>query len=168
MTTPPDHDEMRIRGQLRERIDGAPVPPPRRQRDWLDDLWDTDDTKPPAAERAPEPVEQQPAGEPRWDWTRLRRWPLARPVCGACLALLPFLQGQSLATSWGGILTQARTEAGVGAAWVIAAVGLAIGAMWVHNRRSWIAWTLLTSAFVGTVAMANPSDIVTFITGASQ
>lgn len=138
---------------------------PQRQRDWLDDLMDEPPAPPP---RAAQLVEEEPAGDQRWDWHRLRSWPYARPACGACAALIPWYRGQSLATWWGSTLTSARTEAGVGAAWVIAAVGLIIGAVWVHNRRSWIAWALATSAFIGTVAMAHPSDIVTFITGASQ
>jgi hypothetical protein len=66
------------------------------------------------------------------------------------------------------VLTQARTEAGVGAAWVIATVGMAVGAVWVHRRRTWPAYGALTCAFVGTVAMASPFDIIQFVTGVTR
>src|SRR5690242_14188529 len=108
MTTPPDHDELRIRGQLRAHIDGAPMPPPVRPRDWLDDLMD----EPAAPRPASQPtVEEKPAGERRWDWSRLRHWPYARLTCGACAALIPWYRDRSAALAWGHVLTQARAEA---------------------------------------------------------
>lgn len=172
MTTPPGADERRIQYQLRTRgVSYAPQPPSdARDRDWLDDLWD-DDRPPPRAAVPPQPPDTPPpvateADEPRWDWSRLLRWPYARPTCGAGVALLPFFGGQSAATGWGSVLLQARTEAGVGAAWVIAGVGLGIGALCVRGRRTWWAYGLLTSAFIGTIAMASPLDLVRFVTGA--
>ena len=167
MTTPPDHDELRIRGRLREHIDGAPAPAPARARDWLDDLWD--DAPPvPATPAAAKPEAPEPVGEQRWDWRRLLHWPYARPCCGATAALLPLFHGQSAALGWGDVLHQARVQAGVGPAWIIAGVSLTVGAVWVHRRHSWPAWCALTCAFIGTVAMASPFDIVTFITGAHR
>lgn len=170
MTTPPDHDELRIRGRLREHIDGtpAPAPTPTRTRDWLDDLWDdTPPTPTPAKPMAAKP-EPEPAGEPRWDWRRLLHWPYARPCCGATAALLPLFHGQSAALGWGDALHQARVQAGIGPAWIIATVAFGTAAVIVHRRRGWISYGLLTCAFVGTVAMASPYDIVTFITGAHR
>ena len=115
----------------------------------------------------PEP-DNEVEGEQRWDWSRLRYWPYARLVCGAATAILPVFGGQSAALTWGDVLYRARTEAGVGAAWIIAAVGLTVGAMWVHHRRSWLAWAGLTCAFIGTIAMASPFDLVTFMTGVTR
>lgn len=162
MSTPPDHEELRIRGRLREHIDGTPAPAPTRTRDWLDDLWD--DTPPTPAK--PARVEPEPAGESRWDWRRLLHWPYARPCCGATAALLPLFHGQSAALGWGDALHQARVQAGVGPAWIIAAVAFGTSAVIVHRRRGWISYSLLTCAFVGTVAMASPLDLVRFTTGA--
>lgn len=186
-------DERRVRQLLAARgVSYTPRPAAaaqERARDWLDDILDErPGTSPAPAPRLPDwrmgeaadlrgddpdcpdrPVAaDEPAGERRWDWSRLRHWPFARPACGACLALLPVLGGQSAALAWGHVLTQARTEAGVGAAYVLAAVGLVIGAVWVHNRRSWLAWSLLTCAFVGGLDMARLADIVTFTTGAAK
>jgi hypothetical protein len=163
--TGPGADERRIRRALDERGVSYAPQPPQRERDWLDDLMD----EPAAPRPASQPgAEEKPAGERRWDWSRLRHWPYARPACGACAALMPWYRGQSAALAWGHVLTQARAEAGVGAAYVVAAVGLGVGVLWVGRRRSWFAWALLTCAFVGLVDMARLSDIVTFTTGASQ
>lgn len=166
MTTPPGADERRARVNLLRALDGAPA---SRSRDWLDDLLDSEHPAPRPAVPPPPPdtppKKAAVADEPRWDWRRLRHWPYARLTCGACAALLPFFGGQSAATEWGSVLTQARAQAGVGAAWVIAGVGLTVGALWVHRRRSWIGWAVLTSAFIGGIAMASPYDIVTLFTG---
>lgn len=168
MTTPPDEDELRMQARLRAAFDGTPR---SRPRDWLDDLLDETKTAPaaPPAPPAP-PAKTATAAEdgPRWNWRALAHWSHASLTCGACAALAPVFGGQSAATGWGGVLQQAREQAGVGAAWVIASVGLTVGAVFVHRRRSWWAWALLTSAFIGTVAMASPMDIIQFVTGAQK
>lgn len=174
MKNAPGADEARIRRALDERgVSYAPQPSAdARVRDWLDDYLDTaaiPQTRPPGPPRPPdEPAAARDAGEPRWDWQRLRHWPYARLTVGASVALIPWYRGQSAATSWGHVLTQARTEAGLGGAYVIAAVGLTVGVIWVHRRRSWIGWCLLTSAFIGTIAMASPFDLITLITGVTK
>jgi hypothetical protein len=166
MPIPPGRDELLVQAQLRARIDGTPPPP--RARDWFDDYLDA--TTRPA--EPPQPPDKPPAaatdtpGEPRWDWHRLLRWPYARHITGACVALIPVQDGYSAATGWGNALQQARAQAGVGAAWTIASTGLLVGAIWVNRRRSWFGWCLLTSAFIGTVAMASPLDIVRLVSGA--
>lgn len=174
MTTAPGEDERRIRHALDAAGVGyAPQPPANaRTRDWLDDLWDDAPTPevpppgPPPPSRAAPPAADD--GERRWDLSRLLRWPYARPSVGAVVALVPWFGGYSPATWWGSVLTQARTEAGVGAAWVIAAVGFGVSAVLVNRRRTWPAYGLLTCAFVGTVAMAHPYDIIQFVTGVTR
>lgn len=169
MATAPGADEVRARRNLIRALDGG-APASARARDWFDDYVDATETKAPPPGSPPEPATAQAAddGEPRWDWRRLLSWPYARPAVGACVALIPWFGAYSLATKWGAVLTQARTEAGVGAAWVIATVGLTVGAVWVHRRRTWPAYTLLTCAFIGAVAMASPFDIIQFVTGVTR
>lgn len=169
MTTPPDHDELRLRAALRAHIDGTP--PPVRERDWLDDLMDAEPaprTAPPAPPEPPKTTTRDEAGEPRWDWRRLFHWPYARLCCGAALALIPLDHGYSAATGWGSALRDCRAQAGVGAAWVLAGTGLIVAAVLVHRRRTWWTYTLLTTAFIGTIAMASPWDLVQLVTGVSK
>jgi hypothetical protein len=173
MTAAPGADERRIRSALDARGVGyAPQPPAdARTRDWLDDLWaddpPTEPASPPAPPRAPKEARQAADG-PSWDWRRLMHWPYARPTVGAGVALIPWFGAYSPATWWGSVLTQARTEAGVGAAWVIAGVGLTVAAVLVNRRRTWPAYAALTCAFIGTIAMASPFDIVQFVTGVQK
>ncbi|WP_052397246.1 hypothetical protein [Streptomyces sp. NRRL F-5123] len=169
MTATPGADEHRIRHALHRRGVGYAPQPPARDRDWFDDYVDaTTQPRTPPPGPPPDRATAQAADgpEPRWDLRRLTHWPYARPTIGAATALIPWWGGWSAATRWGAILTQARHEAGVSAAWVIACTGLTVGAVLVHRRRGWPSYALLTSAFVGTVAMASPLDIVRFVTGA--
>lgn len=174
MTTAPGADERRIRRALDARGVGyAPQPPatPVRKRDWLDDLMDAEPkphSAPPAPPEPPKRTATGTPGEPRWDWRRLLHWPYARLCCGATLALVPVQDGQSAATGWGTALRSCRTEAGVLPAWILAAAGFGVAAVLVHRRRSWWTYGLLTSAFVGTVAMASPFDLVTLMTGVTK
>ncbi len=172
MAAPPGADERRIRNALDARgVSYAPQPPAgARERDWLDDLWADKPHTPQPAALPPDPPGPPPGtatatGEPAWEWRRLLHWPYARPAIGGAVALIPWFAGYSAATKWGAVLSQARTEAGVGAAWCIAGVGFAVTAVLVHRRRTWVVYSLLTCAFIGTVAMASPFDIVTFFTG---
>lgn len=147
---------------------------PSRPRDWLDDLWDQDEPRPVTAASPPRPPDPPKAttrdtpGEPRWDWRRLLHWPYARLTCGACTALIPLHNGQSAALAWGSVLRQARTQAGVGPAWIIAGAGFAVAVVLVGRRRSWWTYGLLTCAFIGIVAMASPWDLIHLITGATK
>lgn len=175
MTTAPGADERRARVHLIRALHGDRPHPgaPTRERDWLDELWDDnpqpkpDPPGPPPPDR-PAPPATADDDEPHWDLRRLLHWPYARPTTGAAAALIPWYAGQSAATRWGAVLTQARTEAGIGAAWVIAGLGLTVTAFLVHRRRGWPSYALLVCAFVGTVAMAHPYDIVTFFTGVTR
>lgn len=171
MTTAPGADERRIRAALDARGVGyAPQPPAptMREQDWLDDFFAaTTQTRPPDPPKNPPPAVAAGEGEPRWDWRRLLHWPYARLCCGATTALIPWYDGYSTATGWGHVLASCRTEATTGAAYVIASVGLTIAAVVTHQRR-WYGWLLLTSAFIGTVYMASPLDVIHLITGAPQ
>jgi hypothetical protein len=174
MPTEPGEDEHRIRRALDARGVGyAPQPPsgPVRPRDWLDDLMDDQPeprAAPPAPPEPPKSTTTDTPGEPRWDWRRLLHWPYARLCSGATAALIPWYHGQSAATGWGSVLHSYRTGAGTGAAWIVAGIGLAVAAVLVHRRRTWWTYTLLTTAFIGTVAMASPFDLVTLITGVTK
>lgn len=144
-----------------------PDPPDKIQRGG--DSTPVPDTATPPTDPPPPPKgASKAADEPGWDWRRLLHWPGARFTCGACAALLPFFSGQSTATEWGSVLTQCRTEAGVLPAWIIAGVGATVAVTLVRRRRAWYSYALLTSAFIGTIAMASPFDIVTFVTGVTQ
>lgn len=172
MKSAPGADEHRIRRALDERgVSYAPQPPapPERPRDWLDDVFDEDtaqtEPRPPAPPTPPDKPAAADAGEPRWDWQRLRHWPYARPATGAAVALIPWYRGQSAALTWGHVLELARAQASVGGAYVIAAIGLGVGAIWVHRRRSFIGWALLTCAFIGGIDMGRLYDLVQFTTG---
>lgn len=171
MSAPPDHHELRLQARLRARIDGTPPPPASRPRDWLDDLFDDQPAPavtPPAPPARPPVTATDTPGEPRWDWRRLLHWPYARLCCGATLALIPVQDGQSAATGWGSALRDCRTQAGVLPAWLLASLGISLAAVLVHRRRSWWTYSLLTTAFIGTVAMASPFDLVTFMTGVTK
>lgn len=175
MTATPGADERRARHNLLRALDGGAPTTPARARDWLDDLWDDAPPEPRPESVAPPPGPPPPKRtardddqEPQWDWRRLLHWPYVRPAVGAVVALIPWFGGYSAATKWGSILSQARTEAGIGAAWVIAAVGFGTAAVIVNRRRGWPSYGLLTCAFIGTVAMASPFDIVTFFTGVTS
>lgn len=171
MTATPGADERRARHNLLRVLDGG-APTPARTRDWLDDLWDDEPKPKPEPPGPPPPSRAAPPaagdGERRWDLRRLLHWPYIRPAVGAVVALVPWFGGYSAATRWGAVLTQARAEAGIGAAWVIAGVGFGTAAVLVNRRRGWPSYGLLTCAFIGTVAMASPFDIVTFMTGVTQ
>lgn len=176
MTTAPGADELRARRLLIDAINRthtAPDPEPagERPRDWFDEYVDaTTQPKAPPPGPPPDRTTAQAADEPEpnWDFRRLLHWPYARLTIGAVAALIPWYAGYSAATKWGAILSQARAEAGTGAAYVIAGVVLGVTAVLVHRRRAWWAWVLLAIAFVGTIAMARPYDIVQFVTGVTR
>lgn len=177
MTLAPDENEIRVREQLRARIDGTPPgTPPTRPRDWLDDLMEDRGTPAARPPGAPIPAAKPPAaktertapGEPRFDWRRLTHWSYARLTIGASATLIPLYQGQPAAGVWAHVLRQARGQAGVLPAWIIAAAGIGAAAVLVHRRRSWWAYGLLSTAFIGTVAMASPYDLITLVTGVTR
>lgn len=111
---------------------------------------------------APEPEPDRP---PRlwqrlWDW--LFTW---RMVAAILAALLPWAGGRSPVGIWAHTVHQARTEAGVGAAYVIA--GVAIAAAWGLDRHTGrtVPRFLLITALLGAPGVLDWYDALTLLTG---
>jgi hypothetical protein len=122
---------------------------------------------------APEPAPEERA--PLWSrlWERLVTW---RMVAAVIAALTPWAQGDSPVGLWSGLLHDARTEASIGAAYVIAAV--AIGAAWgldhsacrPHRTTGTLVPRLvprffLVTALIGSVGALGWYDPITLLTG---
>jgi hypothetical protein len=95
-----------------------------------------------------------------WDW--LVTW---RMISAILAALLPWAAGQSPVGIWSHTVHQARTEAGVGAAYVIAAVALT--AAWALDRHTgrWLPRVLFVTAGLGSVGVLHWYDPITLLTG---
>ncbi|MEU1008182.1 hypothetical protein [Streptomyces sp. NPDC005890] len=129
-----------------------PVPPP-----------------PPPAEVVVRHVhEVLPAAEERpprlWErlWDALATW---RMLVALLAALVPWAGGRSPVGIWAHTVHQARTEAGTGAAYVIAAV--AIAAAWGLDRHTGRALPrfLLVTALLGSLGVLDWFDALTLLTG---
>lgn len=108
------------------------------------------------------PEEERP---PRlWErlWDRLVTW---RMLVAILLALTPWAGGHSPVGIWGHTVHQARTEAGVGAAYLIA--GVAITAAWALDRRTGRAVPrfLLVTALIGGLGVLDWFDPILALTG---
>ncbi|HEY8985652.1 MAG TPA: hypothetical protein VIU15_39540, partial [Streptomyces sp.] len=99
-----------------------------------------------------------------WDWTweRLITW---RMLIAILAALTPWADGRSPVGIWAATLRQARTEASIGAAYVIA--GVALAAAWGLDRHTSRAVPrfLLVTALVGSVGALDLYDPITALTG---
>jgi hypothetical protein len=86
-------------------------------------------------------------------------------VSAILAALLPWAAGRSPVGIWSHTVHQARTEAGVGAAYVIAAVALA--AAWGLDRYSgrWLPRFLLVTALLGAFGVLHWYDPILLLTG---
>ncbi|MBE1598974.1 hypothetical protein [Streptomyces stelliscabiei] len=95
-----------------------------------------------------------------WDW--LVTW---RMISAILAALLPWAAGQSPVGIWSHTVYQARTEAGVGAAYVIAAVALA--AAWALDRHTgrWLPRVLLVTSSLGAFGVLHWWDPFLLLTG---
>ncbi|MEU1275308.1 hypothetical protein [Streptomyces sp. NPDC005799] len=115
---------------------------------------------------APEPTAEEP---PRlWErlWDALITW---RLLVAVLAALLPWAYGRSPVGVWGHTVHQARTEAGIGAAYVIA--GVAATAAWGLDRHSGgrlIPRFLLVTALIGGLGVLDWFDSITFLTGVTR
>lgn len=172
MTLAPDENELRLRAELRARIDGVPPPvPPSRPRDWLDDYLDatTPPPPPPPAVR-PGTASGTPdeSHEPRWDWRRLRHWPHLGITTALAMAFAPILNGYSLATGWGHILNQMRADAGPGGSWTAAGLWFTGAVVIARRRHTWPTKVAVTVTLFGLAAQASPFDLVTLITGVTR
>lgn len=114
-----------------------------------------------------EPQQAEPEPEPWWSrlWDRIVTW---RMVCAILAALLPWLNGRSPVGAWSHTVHQARTEAGVGAAYLIA--GIALTAALVLDRRTnkVVPRFLLVTASLGALGVLNWWDPFLLLTGVSR
>ncbi|MFF8910187.1 hypothetical protein [Streptomyces olivaceoviridis] len=111
---------------------------------------------------APEPEPERP---PRL-WERLWDWLFTRRMIAAILAaLVPWAGGRSPVGIWAHTVHQARTEAGILAAYVIATV--AIAAAWGLDRHTGRAVSrfLLVTALLGSLGVFDWFDPITALTG---
>lgn len=144
-----------------------PPPPPAPPAARPPDLW------PPA----PDPgevvvrhvheiliVPPEPDPPRLWErlWDALVTW---RMVVAILAALIPWVHGRSPVGLWGHTVHQARTEAGVPAAYIIASV--AVTAAWVLDRRTGRAVPrfLLVTATLGALGVLHWYDPITLFTG---
>jgi hypothetical protein len=86
-------------------------------------------------------------------------------VSAILAALLPWAAGRSPVGIWSHTVHQARTEAGIGAAYVIAAVALT--AAWGLDRYSgrWLPRFLLVTALLGAFGVLHWYDPILLLTG---
>jgi hypothetical protein len=92
-------------------------------------------------------------------------------VVAILAAVVPWIGGQSPVGLWSHTVHQARTEAGIGAAYTIA--GVAVGAAWVLDHRSSppgqpgraVPRFLLVTASLGAFGVLHWYDPVLFLTG---
>jgi hypothetical protein len=109
------------------------------------------------------PAEPEPEPGP---WARLWDWLVTWRMISAILAaLLPWAAGQSPVGIWSHTVHQARTEAGIGAAYVIAAVALA--AAWALDRHTgrWLPRVLLVTSSLGAFGVLHWWDPFLLLTG---
>ncbi|MFB6934566.1 hypothetical protein [Streptomyces chartreusis] len=98
-------------------------------------------------------------------WDKLVTW---RMLVALLAALLPWAGGQSPVGIWSHTVHQARTEAGVGAAYVIA--GVALATAWVLDRRTGrvVPRFLLVTASLGAFGVLHWWDPFLLLTGVSR
>lgn len=116
----------------------------------------------------PGPEQEEPRlWERIWDWTwgRLLAW---RMLAAIVAALTPWYGGHSPVGIWGHTVHQARTEASVGAAYVIAAV--AVTAAWALDRHTGrlVPRFLLVTALLGSLGVLSWWDPFLLLTGVTR
>lgn len=113
-------------------------------------------------------TDPDPDPDPRW-WERL--WDTVvtwRMVVAILLALTPWAAGHSPVGLWAYTVRQARDEASVGAAYVIA--GVAVAAAWGLDRRTGkvVPRFFLVTAMLGALGVLDWYDPVLFLTGVQR
>lgn len=112
----------------------------------------------------PDPEPDPPLWTRVWDWLwgHLITW---RMLLAIGAALLPWAGGRSPVGVWASVVGQARTEAGVTAAYVIAAVAVAV--TWALDRRTGrtVPRFLFVTAALGAVGVLDWFDPITLVTG---
>jgi hypothetical protein len=115
----------------------------------------------------PDPEPDPPLWRRAWDWLfdHLVTW---RMLLAICAALLPWAGGHSPVGLWSRVVQQARTEAGIPAAYTIAAV--AIAAAWALDHRTGRALPrfLFVTATVGAVGVIDWWDPMLLLTGVGR
>jgi hypothetical protein len=115
----------------------------------------------------PEPEPTPPWWARAWDYAvdRLLTWRMGGAIAAA---LLPWAGGQSPVGIWSHTVHQARTEASIGAAYVIA--GVAIGAAWALDRHTGrvIPRFLLVTTSLGATGVLHWWDPILLLTGVSR
>ncbi|MEU0332205.1 hypothetical protein [Streptomyces sp. NPDC006193] len=108
----------------------------------------------------PEPDRRPRLWERLWDW--LVTW---RMIAAILAALVPWAGGRSPVGIWAHTVHQARTEAGILAAYVIA--GVAIAAAWALDRHTGraVPRALLLTALLGSLGVLDWYDALTLLTG---
>ncbi|MFJ5915017.1 hypothetical protein ACIQFW_04360 [Streptomyces ardesiacus] len=113
---------------------------------------------------APAPEPEPPLWARVWDWLweHLVTW---RMLLAILAALVPWIDGQSPVSLWAGAVHQARTDAGILAAYVIA--GVAFTVAWVLDRRTGRALPrfLLVTATLGALGVFDWWDPILALTG---
>lgn len=112
----------------------------------------------------PDPEPDPPLWSRAWDWLwdRLVTW---RMLLAIVAALTPWLGGQSPVGAWSSTVHQARTDAGILAAYIIATVALA--AAWVLDWRTGrvVPRFLLVTASLGAFGVLHWWDPFLLLTG---
>ncbi|WP_327403847.1 hypothetical protein OG194_29700 [Streptomyces sp. NBC_01288] len=111
-----------------------------------------------------EPEERVPR---LWErlWDHLFTW---RMLVAILAALMPWANGRSPVGIWAHTVHQARTEAGIPAAYIIA--GVALGAAWALDRHTGRALPrfLFVTALIGAFGVFDWFDAITLLTGVSR
>lgn len=115
----------------------------------------------------PEPPPDEPEPERSgWDFGWLWRW--ARPwssLAGAVLVLGPWFGGRSIVSAWAATLAEARTEAGILPAYLIAGGVLTTACVLDWRRAAWWTRALLIVALIGGTGALDWFDVATALTG---
>ncbi|MFJ5176692.1 hypothetical protein ACIP68_23005 [Streptomyces griseoviridis] len=112
-----------------------------------------------------------PAEEPPRLWTRLWDTLVTWRLFGAVLlALIPWLGGRSPVGAWGHTVHQARVEAGVLAAYVTAAVAIAVTWLWDRHtgQKRFLPRFFLVTALLGSLGVLSWLDPLTLLTGVTR
>ncbi|MFF3643399.1 hypothetical protein [Streptomyces sp. NPDC002564] len=114
-----------------------------------------------------EPEPDPPLWTRAWDWLweRLVTW---RMLVAVLVALAPWIGGQSPVGLWSHTVHQARTEAGITAAYIIATVAVAAAWSLDHHTGRAIPRALLVTATVGAVGVLDWWDPIQLLTGVSR
>jgi hypothetical protein len=110
----------------------------------------------------------EPEPGPRWwqqVWDQAFTW---RMLAAILAALTPWASGRSPVGIWAHTLHQARTEAGIGTAYLIAAV--ALGAAWALDRHTGrvVPRFLLVTALLGSLGVLSWADPILALTGVTK